>query len=758
MIQKVEAGKLKWLVIGIMVWLMALPSITIAQLQPGDTLEYQAHDTTVVGWYGNYDQWVNLPEDTTPIREISLNYTLGCEDGDCGFEAYPIRLQALKPTGKHDTIKQIQPTFMVNGLLVDTLAFRFTPTYQYHFDSANYRTDSVKTDSLQVVRYNDSANPTIPTDTLHVWPAGYHNPVFDSLGRQIGQKYVEPDTVWTIDHHVYHEIEEVFKLYELGRIQTPFGGSSDSGNTVFDADWSHTYQFDVSDFSKILRDSVIIRLRNEGWQSGFSNSVSLKFTVGTPNKQIHSIKNLYQGSAEYQDQDHFKSRFKPLEIQIPKKADAAKLRFIISGHGSQNDQQCGAFCKKRYFVNIDQQQVVNKTIWRQDCGMNPIFPQTGNWVENRANWCPGMKTGIHEHVLGEQWLDGRQHSLDLDFQSIQWEGEQAPYYHITAQLISYDSLPKNDVGVQEILAPSDKDEFARRNPVALHPIIRVKNGGMNALTAFDIKYGTNGDSLLVHKWTGNLAPQQTQLIRLPAKADWRKGGNKFHVKLEHPNGDEDLYLSNNEATSYFQRPDELPNQFVLHFRSNFQAEENRIEIRNAQGTVQYEKSEFTASALYRDTVNLAGKGERFRLVLSDEGGDGLFYPLNNAGKGAISLLPVGDTGNLKTFPANFGDSLTYEFQATKTTTSHAEKPKNKDANFRLYPNPAKANVHVEGEDLADTKVQVQLINAMGKKVKERTFLNSGPSIKMSIKSLEPGIYILRLQTSDREFMEKLLVR
>lgn len=722
----------------------------------GDTLEIQAHNDTEIEWFGNFDEKVNLPNDTISIRQVKLNLTIECNDQSCGFEANPLRIQVLKPTDDFDTSKQEQPIFKVNGEVVDTFRFSFTPTYQYYFDSVSGQMDSVRNDSLEVVRFTDNDNPSIPTDTLYVWPAGYSNPIFDSMGNQTGQKYVAPDTFWTLDHHVYHNIDQNFDSYELGRIQTPFGGYMDSEVKGFDKNWSHTYEFDVSDFSTILRDSVIIRLRNEGWPSNYKSSLSMEYVKGQPNREVDSVRSLYLGSFPYVDQFRIDSMLSSTNFQIPKNVDAAKLKLIISGHGSRNNKDCGAFCKKRYFVNIDGQEVFNKAIWREDCGINPIYPQDGDWVTNRANWCPGMKTQSHDLVLNKKWLDGNRHSLDLSLQPIQWSGIEPPYYLISAQLVTYDSIPKRDIAIEEILAPAQKDEFARKNPVVLNPEIRIKNEGSQPINSVQIRYGMTEGNLLTFNWSRKLLPMQARDIKLPAEPNWLGTGEKFKVKLKSNIGSNEEHQANNEAYSTIKAPFTLPPSFVLNFRSNFKADENQVEIRDAKGRIHYERGDFIPNSTHKDTIELV-QGERFRLVLTDKGGDGLDYPFQNEGQGAFNIMSPYRNDTIKSFTGNFGDSLTFEFQVVRST-NRIEARSQKQNGITIEPNPAQDQVHLHFEEINEDEVKVQVINVAGKKVYQKNGVETGLSFQIDTKSIEPGIYFVRVQGSNRWFSEKLLVK
>ena len=52
-------------------------------------------------------------------------------------------------------------------------------------------------------------------------------------------------------------------------------------------------------------------------------------------------------------------------------------------------------------------------IWRDDCGENPLYPQGGTWIYDRANWCPGDKATTREHELTSFIESGQENLIDF---------------------------------------------------------------------------------------------------------------------------------------------------------------------------------------------------------------------------------------------------------------------------------------------------------------------------------------------------------
>ncbi|MDZ7848776.1 MAG: peptide-N-glycosidase F-related protein [Owenweeksia sp.] len=117
------------------------------------------------------------------------------------------------------------------------------------------------------------------------------------------------------------------------------------------------------------------------------------------------------------------------------------------------------------------QQILSQAIWRDDCGLNPIWPQAGTWLFDRANWCPGDKSLYRTHDLSG-YLSGNSMDVDVDLEAYSYTvpaGESPASYNYSVQLIQY-APPNhlNDVELERILTPSDADELARTESRVRH--------------------------------------------------------------------------------------------------------------------------------------------------------------------------------------------------------------------------------------------------------------------------------------------------
>ena len=74
---------------------------------------------------------------------------------------------------------------------------------------------------------------------------------------------------------------------------------------------------------------------------------------------------------------------------------SAHFRTIISGWGhatpaDSDGRACAEWCFRTHKIKIDNVNKFSHYMGPIGCGSNPISNQAGNWIPDRAGWCPGM--------------------------------------------------------------------------------------------------------------------------------------------------------------------------------------------------------------------------------------------------------------------------------------------------------------------------------------------------------------------------------
>ena len=462
---------------------------------------------------------------------------------------------------------------------------------------------------------------------------------------------------------------------EIGRMLTPYGGA-------FAKDWTFDWEVDITDFSLLLRDSVEIEYNHTGWEPNIDRgwTVTLDFEIvkGKPAWEPISIQKIYDGAYRYGDPANpIENALKPVNFTADKKAAFARLRVVQTGHGMDKPDNCAEFCSKYREVYFDQQLIDRRDIWKK-CGENPLYPQAGTWVYDRADWCPGdlMQPDLFDLPV----KPGSQHTVDVNMEEYTSTNPSADAY-ITAYLIQYKKpTAKHDVAITDIIRPSLKDAHRRQNPANMQPHIVVKNMGAAPLTSMTIRYGNKGFEQKRYDWTGSIAPSASAIISLPGVIDSKPGQNVFEVELQRPNGKKDKYAADNKMASSFEAVPRHEGTMVVYLMTNNQPEQNSYVLKDSAGKVIKERTAGTlkANTLYRDTVQLADGSYEF--ILLDSGGNGLeFWANPRGGRGKLRLLNKGGV-MLQDFESDFGSSVRYAFEVGTPVA-----PVTDQLSFGLYP-------------------------------------------------------------------------
>ena len=161
---------------------------------------------------------------------------------------------------------------------------------------------------------------------------------------------------------------------EIARVITPYA-----------TDWlqtnrTHDYVIDVTDYAPILAGNMGFRFGYQGYSYGFTITLKLELIEGLPPMDALKIKNIYDGYFQYGNNANPIENYlsaKTLTYSAP--ATKAFIKNSVSGHGS-DDAQCSEFCSKYYQVKLNNAQIAQKQLWRSDCGLNNVYPQTGTWL------------------------------------------------------------------------------------------------------------------------------------------------------------------------------------------------------------------------------------------------------------------------------------------------------------------------------------------------------------------------------------------
>lgn len=733
------------------VYLLFLSSIFSSIIFAGDTTTVRIHDHTDMTWYGNYDEWGVLPDATLNYRKVYLHYTMGCATGGCSDWDYTSQIIVRHRTGEIDSTLETAPNFTVNGSILDTAYFSANPIFIYSWDSISNSLDSSATDTLTILQFNDITNPTIATDTLIGFASNINVYTFNATGSIIDTTFVFADSTWFVNYYNWYSPYDVIENYELARVITPYGNGLANN-------WEFTSTFDITDFIQILRDSVEIRCHYSGWSSGFSATLDFEFIEGTPPRNLVKIENIYSGGYSYTSSSDFESaKLVPKKFLIKQNSANAIVKMASTGHGFDNNQSAAEFKPIDYFLKIDGVQTHTQYNWDADCGENPIYPQGGTWIYDRANWCPGKRAQAFNHEITPYITSGDSIEINIDFQPYSWSGTQTPSYIIECQLLQYeDANFNNSAEITDIIKPSLKDEWSRKNPICGKPLIVIKNYGSNPLTSLDIEYKVIGGAAHTFNWTGDLGFMETEEVELPNLTNWSGSTNIFEVTLKNPNGQIDDYDENNSMQSEFEIVPEYPETFALWVGTNggvintfTQESETSWNFYDANGIAIHASGSLISNTQYRDTLTFTPGCYTFSVEDTDE--DGLDFWANNDGSGMVRFREIGASW-LQSFNADFGTNIIHQFTVGGSQTA-VTNPQND--NWKIFPNPTKNIINIEG--FSEERLNIIILNNLGKEIFKTQSKKSGVfSEAINMQNLEDGIYFIKLIDNKSQIIKKVV--
>ena len=566
------------------------------------------------------------------------------------------------------------------------------------------------------------------------------------------------DTTWRVFN--------VLEPYELGRFITPYGSymnfrNPSYGNQGFDSSWNHTFRYDVTDYASLLKDSVIIRAKYNGWSAGFSADIRFEFIKGTPQRPVIAIKNLYTKGGRYVSSEQFERDIIPArKLEIPYGTKSAVAKVLVTGHGNNSGTNCGEFCDKDYYFKVNGEQMFTHRMWREDCGIVPVRPQGGTYLYSRANWCPGDK--VHE----QRWeltsfLNTDSIELDMDIESYTNEVDGGNSSHnISSTVFFYGSDNYTfDAEINTIIAPSTHSEHINYNPSCGQVIVVIKNNAHAPLTSTKIRYGALNGKMRTEVWTGNLAFEEMDTVYLPSPY-WdgvSMGTNQFMAELVTPNQRyNDENKANNKFVSTFNlAPRWEPFRFML--RTNGYPQENKLTITNERGEVVWEKSDFEANKNFIEDVTLPSGC--YELLLSDDGNDGLdWWVYRQTGQTARangSFRVFKQSGGVYAFASDFGNEFRMNFIVGQMDIQEAPIEMSED--FEIYPNPTSGRVNVHIPELNEGNAEIEVFDMLGRRV--LSFFKPTDIEHLAlidISELMDNMYVVKVTVGDQSVSEKIL--
>lgn len=539
------------------------------------------------------------------------------------------------------------------------------------------------------------------------------------------------DTIRQITLNYYQRNQQ---KVEIMSFVTPYGINLDLGQN------GKAWYFDVTDFLPVLEGNRRMTMERGG-QFQEEMDIQFFFIVGTPPADVKSIKQIWKVDSRSYSSINNNTYFAPRILTLDTSATRFKIRSAITGHGQQ-----GEFIPRTHTIYANNNQF-SRNVWKE-CAENPVYPQGGTWIYDRAGWCPGMATDVAEYDI-TSLVQGNTVTLDYNVSTASGTSN----YIVSNQLVEYGSANfNNDARVENIRRPNNQTEFGRNNPTCFNPIVKIRNTGSNMLSSATIEVSINGGTPLTHNWSGSLAFMDEASVSIPVtSAFWAAANlpnNVFTARITGVNGGSDQYIHNNVYNSNFSAPDTLPNTFRLVIKTNNAANQNSISIVNSSGSLVFSRNSFSNNVTTGNVITLPAGC--YQLRLNDTNDDGLSFFANNSGTGYFRIEAI-NFAILKNFNPDFGDRIEYYFTVDQTTALKEESM----SSFEMYPNPAEDYLQLR-YDVAEYSWIIR--DAMGKTVKSGTASNGQQTQNIDLSSMAKGIYFIRIDSKEESILRKVVKR
>jgi guanyl-specific ribonuclease Sa len=206
-------------------------------------------------------------------------------------------------------------------------------------------------------------------------------------------------------------------------------------------------EFDVTDFKALLSGPTELRIYIENWTAK-ADLITLKFDYieGIPDYPYYAVSEVLGFHANSIDGVPYGvSHSEDLDktIQIPNNAESTHLRTLISGwgHATPNDngpdylRGCAEWCYRTHDLKINGVNSFQHYMGPIGCASNPVSNQsTGNWMPDRAGWCPGMAVPVRSNDLDTSF-NGTSFTFEYDFEDWTSDGQGGNAYYATSTYV-----------------------------------------------------------------------------------------------------------------------------------------------------------------------------------------------------------------------------------------------------------------------------------------------------------------------------------
>jgi len=449
------------------------------------------------------------------------------------------------------------------------------------------------------------------------------------------------------------------KKIEFARIYLPSYNVNSVYHNVIE------YRFDLTLWQKLLQHHSSISVYYKSKVNGLKLSISCEFEVGDPPVDVVGIFPLWESDSEgfpYGKDGVDKEYLPTRELSLPENTHSAFVSILVSGVKQKHASKASS---RFYFLSINGKEIGKRSIWREDCGLNPIFPQHEHWYENNHNWCPGLRVNPLLHRLDEAVLQDKKLSFDLRFQQDINRTSGVKSYITSAVLFALAEPTKDiNISISEIIAPNTNLWHHRYNPICGNPIILIQNNGKEIAESITFNYGYNYQTDNKFRWQGSLGYMEQEIVYLPPP-NWYFYDNDdepqtFTVHVSGVNGEE-KHIAGGKKTSPMALAQVYPGKLIFEVHTDDEAEYNGMEIYNEFDELVFANASLQNNDLYKFEMELSPGC--YEVIFYDAQGNGV--RLDDASEACLIIRDQLTDAVLNEYHGDFGIEIREQFMILK---------------------------------------------------------------------------------------------
>lgn len=295
--------------------------------------------------------------------------------------------------------------------------------------------------------------------------------------------------------------------------------------------------------------------------------------------------------------------------------------------------------------------------------------------------------------------------------------------------------------------------------------VLLQNYGTTNLTSATISAYDGGNQVATTNWTGNLAPYEVAEVVVGTVTP--AGATTYSIEID----DNDDDVSNNTFSQLITEAETTGNIIKLEVTTDHYPGETSWEIRDANNALiqsgSYQDGPGTAGAGGPDAtmtheyfIDLGSTG-CYTFTIEDSYGDGMIYTggTSVSNFGAEITTYDGNTTVVDIAGDSFDDEADGKFQSDGSTEGASLDENTFANNMNVYPNPASNNLNVDFTLSNDADATVELLNGLGQVVATQVLghVSGEQSVSIDVASLESGMYIVKVKTSNGEITKRVSV-